>query len=90
MSESVPAVVVLRSPLSDRAGASEVKVRGVTVGDALASLERGHPNLHGWVLDEQGKLRTHVKTFVNGEQAGSDTGLSPGDRIQVLHAISGG
>ena len=46
--------------------------------------------LRGWVLDERAALRRHINVYVNGERGGTDTVLSPGDRVEVLPAISGG
>ena len=84
-------VVSLRSPLRDLAGGSpNVEVDGATVGEALRALERTHPRLTGWVLDERGLVREHVGVFVNGERASGESSVRPDDRIQVLPAISGG
>lgn len=85
------AIVTLRPPLRDLAGGlREIEVDGSTVEDVLRSLERSHPRLAGWVLDEQGKIRQHVGVFVNQDRAAPDVRVSPGDRIHVLPAISGG
>ncbi|MGH2529833.1 MAG: MoaD/ThiS family protein [Actinomycetota bacterium] len=85
------AIVTLRPPLRDLAGGQrEIEVDGSTVEDVLRSLERSHPRLAGWVLDEQGRIRQHVGVFVNEDQAASDDKVSPGDRVHVLPAISGG
>ena len=85
------AIVTLRPPLRDLAGGQrEIEVDGSTVEDVLRSLERSHPRLAGWVLDEQGKIRQHVGVFVNEDRATADAKVSPGDRVHVLPAISGG
>jgi len=85
------AIVTLRPPLRDLAGGQrEIEVEGSTVEDVLRSLERSHPRLAGWVLDEQGRIRQHVGVFVNEDRAAPDARVSPGDRIHVLPAISGG
>jgi len=85
------AIVTLRPPLRDLAGGlREIEVDGSTVEDVLRSLERSHPRLAGWVLDEQGKIRQHVGVFVNEDRATADAKVSPGDRVHVLPAISGG
>src|SRR5947209_1581306 len=84
------AVVRLPSPLRELAGSGRLEVDGATVGEILETLERSHPRLDGWVADEQGQIREHVKVFVNGEVAGLETRVADGDRIQVLPSISGG
>ena len=85
------AVVVLRSPLRELAGGgSRLDVDGATVREVIARLERDHPRLDGWVLDEEGRIREHVKVFVNGDVAALDDAVAGGDQVHVLPAISGG
>ncbi len=63
---------------------------GATVGELLQALERAHPALVGWVLDERGAIREHINVFVNGERGGSETAVGAADSLEVLPAISGG
>ena len=85
------ALVLLPSSLLPLAGgAEEVEVTGDTVFSVLRRLETENPRLCGWVLDEQGRLRTHVALFVNGERAVLATPVEPADRVHVVPAISGG
>jgi sulfur-carrier protein len=85
------ALVRLRGPLKKLAGGgSEHPVEGATVREVLHALERAQPALAGWILDERGVIRRHINVFVNGEQGREDTAVAPGDRIEVLPAISGG
>jgi photosystem II stability/assembly factor-like uncharacterized protein len=85
------AVVRLRPPLRDRAdGQREVAVDGATVAEALRGLERAHPNLAGWVLDDQGRVREHVAVFVGGERVGGEAKISEADRLEIVGAVSGG
>ena len=85
------AVVRLRAPLSELAGGRrELQLEGSTVSDVLRALEREHPDITGWILDEQGRIRPHVNVFVNRETGSDETPLASDDRIHVLPAISGG
>jgi molybdopterin converting factor small subunit len=85
------AVVRLRPPLSDLAGGQkELRLAGSTVAEVLGTLEREHPPIAGWILDEQGRIRRHVNVFVNKERGQRETAVGPDDRVQVLPAISGG
>ena len=63
---------------------------GETVHEALRDLERSHPRLTGWVLDERGTLREHVAVFVGGERVDAEAALSATDRLEIIGAISGG
>jgi molybdopterin synthase sulfur carrier subunit len=84
-------VVRLRAPLSELAGGRrELRLEGATVREVLRALEHEHPEITGWILDEQGRIRQHVNVFVNRETGSEDTTLGPDDRLHVLPAISGG
>jgi molybdopterin synthase sulfur carrier subunit len=71
-------------------GLSEHAVEGGTVTEVLRDLERAQPAVSGWIRDERGLVRRHIKVFVNGDEARDDTAVGPDDRIDVLPAISGG
>ncbi len=84
-------LVFLRAPLKGLAGdRSDHDVAGDTVHELLRELEREHPSLVGWILDERGAVRRHINVFVNGERGGEDTVVERADRVDVLPAISGG
>ena len=85
------AVVRLRGPLKQLGGdRASQEIPGATVGELLRELERTHPAMGGWVLDERGRIRQHINVFVNGERRDEATALTDGDEIDVLPAISGG
>jgi sulfur-carrier protein len=85
------ALVRLRGPLKRLAGdRSEHAVEGATVGELLGALERAHPAIGGWILDERGLIRRHINVFVNGELGDEQTAVDGEDRVDVLPAISGG
>jgi sulfur-carrier protein len=46
--------------------------------------------LEGWILDERGRIRRHINVFVNGDRGDEATAVCPGDRVEVLPAITGG
>ena len=85
------AVVTLRAPLKDLVGGSpELEVEGASVLAVLRTLEREHPKITGWVLDEHGRIRRHANVFVNGEMTREDVPVSNKDRLHVLPSITGG
>jgi sulfur-carrier protein len=84
-------IVRLREPLKRLAGGTaDHALEGATVAELLVALEREHPALAGWILDERGALRRHINIYVGGEPGGADTPVGDGDRVDVLPAISGG
>jgi molybdopterin converting factor small subunit len=84
-------VVCVRGPLRKLAGGlAEHELEGATVVELLRALELRHPGVGGWILDERGLIRRHINVFVNAEQGNETTAVAPGDRVQVLPAITGG
>lgn len=84
------AQVRLRAPLSELTGATDHELAGATVLDVLEQLEREHPAVLGWVLDETRRIRPHVNVYVNGQPAREDCTVEQSDRIHVLPSITGG
>ena len=74
--------------------APPVDVDGATVREALDDAFRRNPQLRGYVLDDQGRLRKHVVVFVNGELIEDRRGLTdrvdPSSELFVMQALSGG
>ena len=84
-------VVRLRGALRRLAGDhTEHDVAGETVLELLRALEGAHEPLHGWILDERGRIRRHINVYVNGEPGGADSSVGSQDSVDVLPAISGG
>jgi molybdopterin converting factor small subunit len=83
--------VLIPSPLLSYTREREVEASGATLAEVVADLDRRYPGLRFRMVDEQDRLRPHVRLFVNGEQA-SDlaTALGPGDEVQIVQALSGG
>jgi molybdopterin converting factor small subunit len=83
--------VLIPSPLRSYTGAREVEASGATLAEVLADLERRYPGLRFRVIDEQDRMRPHIRFFVNGEQVFDLTrSLRPADSVQVVQALSGG
>jgi molybdopterin synthase sulfur carrier subunit len=96
---SQPVRVILPGLLRDLVGGvSEIPVDVPDTGDSVAGvLDRAfteHRILDGRVRDELGRIRPHVKVFVNGEDVtrGEGTGshVPPAARVHIINAVSGG
>ena len=70
------------------------QVEGGTVAEALQAVFAELPALRGYVLDDQGAVRTHVVIFVDGTSLRDRQGLSdplkPDSDVFVMQALSGG
>ena len=63
----------------------------ITLAEALADLDERYPGIRFRIVDEQGRMRPHMRFFVNGEQVFDLAHpLSPTDSIQLVQALSGG
>ena len=83
--------VLIPAPLRSYTGEREVEGTGATLGELLADLDRRYPGFRVRVIDEQNRMRRHIRFFINGEQV-FDTGnrLRPADSVQIVQALSGG
>jgi molybdopterin converting factor small subunit len=84
--------VAIPSPLRSYTGGREqVQARGATLAELLEDLDRAFPGIRFRMIDEQGRIRVHIRLFVNAELA-RDLGRALGeqDDVQILCALSGG
>ncbi|MFI4975610.1 MAG: MoaD/ThiS family protein [Caulobacterales bacterium] len=84
--------VLLPSQLhSYSGGVSRLEAAGATVGAVLDDLDRRFPGLKFRVIDEQDRVRPHMRLFV-GQAAARDlrTPLRDGDELMIFGALSGG
>lgn len=86
----MPKVILTGSICQHVGGRSSIDVSGGTARDVITTLEASYPALRGWVVDEQGALRRHVKLFRGGETVSLDAPIAPGDELHIVAAISGG
>ena len=84
--------VVLPSPLlSYSAGQKEVEAEGHSLAELMLCLDARYPGLRHRIIDEQDRIRPHMRFFVNGEAAASlERRLSAGDEVLIVAALSGG
>jgi molybdopterin converting factor small subunit len=100
-SQEVATVVRVRipSPLQSYTANAEVGVAvpvlapelPPTVGGVLAALDQSYPGIRFRIIDEQGKVRPHVRLFV-GVDATRDlrAPIPSGATLMIVAALSGG
>ena len=70
---------------------SAVEAEGTTVDELLRDLDRQFPGIRFRVVDEQNRLRKHMKIWV-GQDACRDlsTPVTDADEVTLMQALSGG
>jgi sulfur-carrier protein len=84
--------VNIASPLrSYTQGASVVSVEGATVAEVLLDLEHRYPGMRFRMIDEQERIRQHIRIYVNTEAVNNlSTGVAGSDVVHLICALSGG
>ena len=84
--------VRIPTPLhSYTAGRALVDAAGATLDAVTRDLDRQFPGIRFRMIDEQDRIRPHVKVFVNREQVMDlATPVDPADEIAIVQAFSGG
>jgi sulfur-carrier protein len=84
--------VRIASPLrSYTAGAATLAVQGSTVAEVLRALEERCPGIRFRMIDEQDRIRPHLRLFVNSSEARElSAAVRDGDTVHVICALSGG
>ena len=68
-----------------------VEAEGGTVAQILADLDRQFPGLRFRVVDEQGRLRKHMKIFVDQDSVRDlETSVIHAGEVVLMQALSGG
>ncbi len=83
--------VLIPTSLRSYTRASKVEATGATLGAVLADLDRQFPGLRFRMVDEQDRLRAHMRVFVDGKAIHDLVqALRPGDDVNIVQALSGG
>jgi len=84
--------VRIASPLrSYTNGAASVAAAGGTVAEVLTDLDRRYPGMRFRMIDEQDRIRRHVRVFVNTRETQTlAERVSSGDEVHFICALSGG
>ncbi len=72
-------------------GAKSVEAAGDTLDALLADLDRRYPGIRFRVVDEQGRLRQHMRIFVNRDiEDDLATPIGATDEAVLMQALPGG
>ena len=83
--------VIVPTPLRSYTGRREVEASGPTLAAVLSDLDRQYPGIRFRVIDEQDRMRPHVRFFVDGEAVSElSHPLRPTDAVVIVPALSGG
>ncbi len=83
--------VSIPGPLLSYTRTRTVEARGATLDALLSDLDRQFPGIRFRVIDEQERIRAHMRFFVNGEQVFDlARPLQESDTVQLVQALSGG
>jgi sulfur-carrier protein len=83
--------VLIAQPLRPYTGAAEVDAQGATLDALLDDLNARFPGIKFRMVDEQGRIRRHIRVFVDGEQTFDlSQSLRAANGVQIVQALSGG
>lgn len=72
-------------------GVSRVEARGPTIAAVLDDLDRQFPGLKFRVIDEQSRVRPHMRLFIGKVPVGDIGAAMPdGEELMIFGALSGG
>jgi hypothetical protein len=79
------------SPLrSYTGGAALIDGEGASIAELLDRLDARHPGIRFRMIDEQDRIRAHIKLFVGARQVSTLAELIHGEDVHIVCALSGG
>ncbi len=83
--------VLIPSPLLSYTRTNRIEAFGATMAELMLDIDRRFPGLRFRVIDEQDRMRPHMRFFVNGKQVYDlALELKPDDSVHIVQALSGG
>ncbi len=83
--------VLIPSALRSYTEHGEAEASGATLGAVLADLDRRYAGIRFRMIDEQDRIRRHIRIFVNGKQVHDlSQPLRATDEVVIVQALSGG
>lgn len=83
--------VLIPSALRSYTERGEAEANGATLAAVLADLDRQYAGIRFRMIDEQDRIRRHIRIFVNGAQMHElSQPLEATDEVVIVQALSGG
>ncbi len=83
--------VLIPSALRSYTDSNTAEARGATLAAVLADLETQYPGIRFRMIDEQERVRRHIRIFIGGEQVHDLAHpLQANDEVVIVQALSGG
>lgn len=92
-SPAAPRDVLVRicTPLRSYTQSSQVYAAGSTIAEVLDDLEVQFPGLRFRVIDEQGRIRQHMRLYIDRDHVRStDLSIGSSQELTLMQALSGG
>lgn len=83
--------VIIPSALRSYTEKGETEVAGSTLAEAINDLELRYPGIRFRMIDEQNRIRPHIRYFIDGEQTKNlAQALAGTEELVIVQALSGG
>ena len=83
--------VTIPSPLLSYTGRREVQAEGSTLSAVLVDLDRQYPGIRFRMVDEQDRIRTHMRVFLDADELRElESPLPATATLHIVQALSGG
>lgn len=83
--------VLIPSALRSYTERSQAEARGATLAALLLDLDRQYTGIRFRMVDEQDRIRRHIRIFINGRQVTDlAQALTDNDEVIIVQALSGG
>jgi len=83
--------ILIPAPLRSYTNASRVDASGATLAAVLNELDHRFPGIRFRMIDEQDRIRRHIRFFIDGSQVFDlEHRLHGSEEILIVQALSGG
>jgi molybdopterin synthase sulfur carrier subunit len=83
--------VLIPSPLVPYTGSTRVEANGASLAELLHDLDRRYPGIRFRMVDEQDRIRRHMRVFIGGDQVFDlSRRLRAEEEVIIVQALTGG